>query len=219
MKQAAGPVNEKQAEYLNIIKKSSERLLNLINELLDISKIEAGTFGVEKRRVDIVSVIDEAIRQISPLAAAKQIVVENKSEKGRYIIDADDYRMIQVIVNLLGNSMKFSFNNTKIRISVCDKRLDDVDRPYYTEKLPDAVKKVIVITLKDEGVGLTPEAAVRVFEKFFQIETAGVRKHQGAGLGLTISKNIVEAHDGLIWAESEGENKGTTFNIVLPYNT
>ncbi len=211
-KGAAGALNEQQREFVETINNNVERLLNLINELLDMSRIEAGTFSIQKKRNDIIATINNAIKEMQPIAMQKNINLKFINEINEYFLEVDEYRITQVIINILNNAIKFMQNNKNIFINVTIKNKEEI-------KLPDYVninlenRKYLLISIKDEGPGINKENLIKIFEKFYQVKQDDMKK--GLGLGLFITKAIIDAHHGFIYAESEGEGKGTTFNILL----
>lgn len=213
---AAGKINDQQKDFLLSIQSNSERLLKLINELLDISKIESGTFSVSKKIVNVNTVAAEAAKEMSSIAAARRITLELSLPEGPLSANVDDYRVAQVMINLLNNSMKFSHAETVITLCVEGIALNDVNMPEYLNKASLAGGDYVLVRVTDQGVGMEPDKAQKVFDKFYQIEDPDTRRHQGIGLGLNIAKNIVEAHGGRIWAESNGRGQGAVFSFVLP---
>ena len=216
---AAGPVTEKQKEFLFSMENSSERLLRLINELLDVSKIESGTFSIDSAKRDVSLTVMEGVKQILPVAQQRKIKIETRIPSA-YAVTAmiDDYRMAQVVINLANNSLKFSRPDTVITVSLDKKNAADIILPSYIADKTKLSGDYAVITVRDQGVGMSPEHAEKIFERFYQIETPNTRKHAGIGLGLYISRNIVTAHKGYIWAESEGSEKGALFTVIIPAN-
>jgi signal transduction histidine kinase len=212
----AGQNTPRQKEFLEIIQSNSDRLLTLINELLDVSKMTSGSFSIQKADYDVIKVIDSSIKDITSITEKKKISIVKETTFKSLNMKIDEYRISQAIINLLNNAIKFSREGSKIII-----RLDE----YSDEKfrLPNGIKtclpsdgKYVVVSISDEGVGLTPEQKQRVFNRFYQAEDINTRTAQGTGLGLFIVKNIVELHSGFVWVDSEGKGKGTTFYMLLP---
>lgn len=210
---AAGKVPEQLKEYLEIMQKNSERLLALINDLLDLSKLEAGTFTITKVKTDIIHLIKETINNLKPVYSKKNINVYFDTTIDHIKINIDPMRITQILSNLINNAVKFSKNNSKITILTFLKDKNDL---LSFDKNSLQYENYIIIKIIDEGKGMTPEILNKIFDKFYQAEDINTRKAQGAGLGLYISKEIINKHSGLIWAESEGINKGSTFTIALP---
>jgi PAS domain S-box-containing protein len=213
---AAGDITSQQKEYLEIIKNNSDRLLNLINDILDMNRIETGRFMIEPHTGDIGRVIDRVIADLFTFAAQKKIRLINESHGQKLFCNIDEYRLSQVIINLINNSVKFSPENTDIIIGFKEVSLDEIAIPENIKLPENNRKKYVLIYERDSGRGIEKEELNKIFEKFYQIKGTDVPKYKGLGLGLPISKSIIEAHNGVIWAESEGLGKGTTFKILLP---
>ncbi|MCX8092828.1 MAG: PAS domain S-box protein [Candidatus Goldbacteria bacterium] len=213
---AAGELTSQQKEYLEIIKNNSERLLNLINDLLDMNRIETGRFTIEKHTGDIGRVIDKVIKELTSFAAQKNIKIINESTGQKIFCDIDENRIAQVIINLITNSIKFSPENTNIILGFKEINGGDIKIPESMQMPQSKKNRYILIYEKDSGRGIEKEHLEKIFEKFYQIKQTDSTRQKGLGLGLPISKSIIEAHNGIIWAESEGIGKGTTFKILLP---
>lgn len=211
-----GPVSAQQKEFLEIIKNNSDRLLNLINDLLDTAKMEAGSFSIEKKNCNLTDVINSSVKDVRSLSQKKNIIITNKSASETFVISADDYRVSQAVINLINNAIKFSPMNSSIEIRMKMMSLGEIKIPEYANKgvLKDGRFAAIIIT--DHGPGLEADKLARVFDRFYQVENINTRAVQGTGLGLNIVKNIVELHNGAVWAESEGKGKGTTFIMIFP---
>ncbi|MDA8125460.1 MAG: ATP-binding protein [Deltaproteobacteria bacterium] len=197
LQKLSGPINEEQAKQLNMVRNSSHHLLQLINEVLDISKIEAGQLTLDPAWFDIGQSIDTVMKLVQPLAEKKGLLVklEVPSASGR--IHHDQRRVEQVLINLVNNAVKFTEQG---EISIrCDRQNDEV-----------------VVTVSDTGIGIKPEDMGILFETFRQIETGLTRRYEGTGLGLSISRRLVELMGGRIWAESEGPGRGSRFTFTLP---
>jgi PAS domain S-box-containing protein len=216
IKGVTGPINPQQAEFLGYIGNNTERLLQLINELLDFSKIESGTFSVKKSRGDVILLAKKAIVEMLSIANKKSIFLMEHFKEQSIIADIDDSRIYQVIINLLNNSIKFSPPASAIHIGADAALLDSIQTPAYVNRSAMKAEKYIKFYVVDEGAGMEPQYAEKVFERFYQIESADTRRHEGVGLGLNIAKNIIEAHNGAIWAESQGKGKGSSFYFIIP---
>jgi len=192
-----GPLNDKQKRFMNHIHTDSIHLLALINDILDISKIESGRLGLRRETFDIAGALEEILSSIRSQASAKSIAIETSVSLPATIF-ADRLRVKQVLFNLLSNALKFTPNGGKIRI---DAALRD---------------SVIEISVSDTGIGIAKEQHEAVFDKFYQVgsTTKGVR--EGTGLGLAITKALVEEHGGGIWLESE-PGKGSRFTFTIPH--
>ncbi len=232
--QIPGPLNTKQLRYVNHVMASGHHLLNLINDVLDLSKIEAGKMEIYPVRFDVAEFLQETVSTIKPAAARKHIKVEENFQNSIGSIKADPQRLKQVMYNLLSNAVKFTPEAGSIAITA--KRVDGKQgnrgqTSSFKFSEPGKVKtggltpisppispseSKFIITVKDSGIGVAPEDIDRVFGKFQQIDSTHAREQQGTGLGLTITKSFIELHGGKIWLESEGEGRGSTFSIELP---
>jgi two-component system phosphate regulon sensor histidine kinase PhoR len=184
-----------QREFLEIIDQESNRLTELIENLLDMSRVEAGALSIEKERTDIRRLLQEAIAEIRAHAGKHSFVLDIPAKIPS--ITADPRRIRQVTHNLLQNAIKYSPDGGQITVRAT----------------PGA--KYLTVQVSDEGLGIPQEHHDRIFERFFQVDSASTRRTGGSGLGLAICKSIVEAHGGRIWFESE-PGKGSTFYFTLP---
>lgn len=196
---SAGEITSVQEEFLTIAQRNIKRLSNLINDLLDLSKLEAGKMEVKACPSSIGYVINESVEVLSSWVKTKFINVEKKIESDLPEINIDPDRIIQVLNNLIGNAIKFTPNNGNIIIEA---------------SLRDAGKEIIV-TIQDDGRGISKEDLPKIFNKFYQAGERVVSDINGTGIGLSIVKEIVELHGGKIWVESEKE-KGARFIFTLP---
>jgi signal transduction histidine kinase len=190
-----GRLSETGMQQLGRAERSLERLIKLINDLLDSERVESGTFVVDRRSTSLLQVVDRAIECIRESAAAADITVKNKVVDLSCFIDED--RIVQVLVNLLGNAIKFSPSGSTIVIE--------------TQTTRDFVKVRVV----DQGRGIPQDMLPHVFEKFMQVDKSDGTRGKGFGLGLSICKSIVDQHGGKIGVYSE-EGQGATFWFSLP---
>lgn len=215
VKGMAGNISDAQKEYLNDVYESGMHLLNLINEILDLSKIEAGKVELEKGEFDIRQTIEGSMIMFREKALKHNI--NTKVEMGAEIknIIADERRIKQVIINLLSNAFKFTPDRGSISLSSrCIKALDIAPRHGETA-LVEPDRDFIEISVEDTGPGIREEDMPKLFKPFGQIEQPLTKKHEGTGLGLAISRKIVEIHGGRIWVESEF-GKGSRFVFAIP---
>jgi PAS domain S-box-containing protein len=189
-----GPLNPKQKRFVTHIKQGSEHLLQLINDILDLSKIEAGLLELRPEDFDLAEALPEVLSTIRPLAMAKNIQVDQKLE-GSLTLYADRVRFKQILYNLLSNAIKFTPGEGHVGI-VCRKEGNFVG-----------------ISVTDTGVGIRPQDQAMVFEEFRQVE--GAAAQQGTGLGLAITKRLIEQHGGTIALRSE-LGIGSCFTFTLP---
>ena len=200
--QATGPVSETQEQFLSIAERNLKRLGRLINDLLDLSKLEAGRMTIEPQPSSIDKVISDSLDTFNAWASAKSINVGKETQEGLPEINFDPHRITQVITNLVGNAIKFTPQGGKITIKAS----------------LNSDKKAIRVGVKDTGVGIPKEDLPKIFDKFYQTGERAPTDISGTGLGLSICREIVELHKGKIWAESE-ENKGAEFIFTLPLQT
>jgi signal transduction histidine kinase len=186
-----------QRELLSICQANVERLELLINSILDFSKLESGRLSSNFDDVDLQGLLESAVTDMRSLASRSTINVRLEMEEGLPHVWADDLRIIQVVTNLLSNAIKFSNPESEILIRSTKER---------------GGARVDVV---DHGIGIAPEDIPRLFLKFQQLDSSNTRKAGGTGLGLVISKGIVEEHGGAIWISSE-KGKGSTFSFWLP---
>lgn len=191
------PDTETQQEFLEIIDRESQYLGNLINSLLDMSRLESGRFEINKRLMPVRDTIVDAVKIFHSLARNKNIVLGEAIPEKLPELEVDAGRLRQVIINLLGNAMKFSDPGSSVAVKA------------------ESRKGELFFQVADQGIGIPEEAIPHLFERFYRAEDKMVRG--GAGLGLYISKQIIEAHGGRIWAESK-VNEGSTFSFTLPLN-
>ena len=193
-----GDLNGKQVGYLTRIKSNSDRLARLINDLLDLSTIEAGKIDLRPANLPLVTLVKEAAESLRPVAAEKLINLTVMSADPGIIAWADRDKVVQVLMNLIGNALKFTPTGGKVTIAVTKNSAAWMQ-----------------ISVTDTGPGIPAEEVNKVFARFYQIGQAGTQKTQGTGLGLAISKALVEMHGGKIWVESEA-GKGSIFSFTLP---
>ena len=193
-----GEITERQKKLFSIMKEENNRLIKLVNSLLDLSKMEAGMMVYAFNRSDIFSLIKRAVREIEPLAEAKNITVTIDADQGLPFIRVDNERMLQVLRNLIGNAVKFTPKDGKVRVLVKN------------------FEQGIKVSVADTGVGIAKESLMTIFDKFQQEDVlTHSHKIKGTGLGLSLVKHIIKAHGGRIWAEST-LGQGSTFTFVLP---
>lgn len=211
-----GNLSAKQREFTDTMGSNVEKLLKLINELLDFSKIDSGTFSVDRKNSDLAITARKAIIEMEPIAAKKGIRLVDLIEKPSLPGFFDDTRIGQVIINLLNNAVKYTYSGTSIFISLEEIDGPQIILPDYLKSAPVPAGRYFLLTVRDEGPGMDPKYCRKIFDQFYQIEDANTRKHEGVGLGLNISMNIIKAHSGFIWAESKGKDTGASFYFMIP---
>ena len=192
-----GDLNEKQSRYLVRIKSNTDRLARLINDLLDLSKIEAG-IKLKPTNLDLATIAREVIESLRPVAAEKLITITIESPESALDAWADPDRIAEILMNLLGNAIKFTPTDGTVSLS-----------------LQRNGAEWVKVSVADTGPGIPFEEAGRIFDKFYQVTQAKNQKAVGTGLGLAITKALVEMHGGRIWLESEA-GKGSIFSFTLP---
>jgi signal transduction histidine kinase len=190
-----GPLNEKQQRFATHINRDGQHLLTLINEILDLSKIEAGGIELHPEPMEAGEGADEVLATVGPLGTKKGIVIDNLL--GRIQIRADRLRYKQVLLNLLSNAIKFTPAHGRVWIE---------------GKIEGGLARISVC---DTGAGVPREEHESVFDSFYQTRDAAKAGHEGTGLGLPITRGLIELHGGTIWVESE-VGKGSRFTFTMP---
>lgn len=213
----AGDLNKEQREFVNIANANAGRLLRLINDLLDYSRIERGALIIDKKKADLIKTVEKAIILLRPILSAKQISLEVRYGIKEAVIMIDEDRVEEVLLNLIGNAVKFSHEKSKIDVYVEKVLPETLDIPEYADVVYYKNQDYIMISVTDSGPGIAKKELGKVFDRFYQTDSGDSKKKYGIGLGLSIAKYIIEEHDGCIWAESEGVNKsGAVFRLMLP---
>jgi signal transduction histidine kinase len=193
-----GPLTEDMDTDLQLIEKNGQHLLNLINEVLDMAKIESGRVSLSLEPLNISEMIDDVLRTSDPLARDGVALVNQNQLPDPMYISADAIRIRQMLLNIVGNALKFTFEGSVA---------------LEAEQIADKVQ----IRVRDTGIGIPPNKLESIFEAFSQVDTSTTRKVGGTGLGLPISRRLAEMHGGWLWAESEGnEGEGSVFYLDLP---
>jgi signal transduction histidine kinase len=194
-----GELNEKQQEYSHDIHASGQHLLSLINDILDLSKIEAGRMELELTDFHLPAAIDNALTLVRERAGRRGIALETRIDERLGQIQADERKIRQVLLNLLSNAIKFTPEGGRIDVEA---------------RFRDATME---ISVTDTGIGIGPEDQEAVFEEFRQVGRSDKRA-EGTGLGLTLCRKFVELHGGRIWVKSE-VGHGSTFTFTIPMRT
>jgi signal transduction histidine kinase len=228
-----GDLNEDQERHINRINQSSEHLLNLINDILDLSKVEAGKLELALSDVNLKSLLENSLVIVKEKAIKHRIGLSVNTNSIPESVKADEQKLRQIIYNLLSNAMKFTPDGGEVclrahmvdRIKHPGQRRDDSEQLQNSgdrvESNSNALagverKKCVEISVSDTGIGIKHEDQERIFNPFEQVDGSSSRKYQGTGLGLSLSKKFVELHGGSIWVESAGEGKGSTFRFLIP---
>lgn len=211
-----GDITPSADKFLTMGRKNVQRLSGIINDLLDLSKIEAGKMDFNFKEINIHSVIDYVKSTLSEVAKSKNLLLVTEETENLPLINADSQRLEQVLTNLVSNAIKFTPEGKTITIK--SKLINSKDIS-INENFKDIVKKLegdyIMVSVIDEGIGMEEKDLLHAFDKFAQIENSLSRKAGGTGLGLPIAKQLLDAHQGAIWCDSEPE-KGSQFYFVVP---
>ncbi|HMI90826.1 MAG TPA: ATP-binding protein [Polyangiales bacterium] len=216
----AGELTGEQSGFVDTIRSKGELLLSLITSLLDLNKLERGQLSIEPELVDPHAVLMEVQETYLPEAEKKHIKLEIDCAPGVPELSADPVRLRQILINLAGNALKFTPEHGKVKLSAAltEITLHDVngeDGDGLGAALMLAPEPAIEFKVTDNGIGIPPEHLQKIFDAFYQVDGSSTREYGGAGLGLAITKNLVEAHRGTIRVEST-LNKGSMFSVTLP---
>ncbi|MGH7324830.1 MAG: sensor histidine kinase, partial [Candidatus Rokuibacteriota bacterium] len=192
-----GEVNPKQAEYLDDIIASGRHLLALINDILDLSKIEAGRMELDLARFHLPQALEHGLALVRERAARQGVALELRLDDGVGDVVADERKVRQVLLNLLSNAVKFTPAGGRVALSA------------------SAANSSVEISVSDTGVGIAGEDQETIFEEFRQVGSDGAHKREGTGLGLALAKKFVELHGGTLWVAS-AVGRGSTFTFTLP---
>jgi PAS domain S-box-containing protein len=189
---------ETTAKAFETIERNARAQAQLIDDLLDVSRIITGKIRIDVRPIDPISFIDAAVEAVRPAAEAKNLRLQKVMDTGLVSVSGDPVRLQQVVWNLLSNAIKFTPKGGRVQIKL------------------ERVNSHVEITVSDTGEGIAPEFLPHVFDRFRQADQRTTRKYGGLGLGLSIVRHLVELHGGSVRAESAGENEGATFTVLLP---
>lgn len=193
-----GPVEDLQRGYLETARRNALRLLRLINELLELSRIESRDRRLRRRPVDAYEIAEELVHNAEPLAAARSIRLTFQGNRGVPTIHADRGALEKVLVNLLGNALKFTDRGDRVSVAIAPSECG------------------IEIHVRDTGIGIPPDKLEHVFDRFAQLDASSTRRHEGTGIGLALSRELVDLHGGTINATSDGLGHGTAMRVWLP---
>jgi two-component system CheB/CheR fusion protein len=193
-----GPLNDKQRQYVNNVLTSGKHLLSLINQILDMAKVESGKMKLALSSLSMKSLLNELSMLVADMVSKKKIEMLLEIAEDLPNIDADELKVKEIIYNLLSNAVKFTPDGGRIGMRA---------------KKADSEIEVVVW---DTGIGIAPENMSKIFEGFFRVDTPYSRVTEGTGLGLPLSKKLVELHGGKFFVESGGLNKGTSVRFTFP---
>lgn len=211
-----GDITSSADKFLSMAMRNVQRLSGIINDLLDLSKIEAGKMDFNFAPVNINTVIDYVKTALSEVAKSKGLNLITEETKNLPEITADSQRLEQVLTNLVSNAIKFTPENKTIKISSSIINSKDIKiNEYFKDSIKLSDGDYVEVCVADEGIGIAEKDLLHAFDKFAQIENSLSRKAGGTGLGLPIAKQLLEAHNGAIWCDSE-LNKGSKFYFIIP---
>lgn len=200
LKGRTGDINEVQTDFLSMAEKNIDRLTSILNNLLDLSRIEYGKIDIKSEELDLKGIFEFILSSLRPQAEEKSIRLSMEVPKELPLIYGDRGKIEQILTNLVGNAIKFTPEGGEVSV-LC--------KPFYADG------NMVAISVRDSGIGIPEDQLERVFEKFYQVDESLHRSTSGTGLGLAITKGLVEANDGTIWVESQ-VGRGSTFTFTLP---
>uniref|UniRef100_A0A831UGM4 histidine kinase n=1 Tax=Geobacter metallireducens TaxID=28232 RepID=A0A831UGM4_GEOME len=210
-----GEVNEPQAEFLGYVLQSSRHLLSLINDILDLSKIEADRMELEADDVEIRSLTAGSLVMVRERAHKNGVrLTETVDPRVPVTIRADERKLKQIIYNLLANAVKFTPAGGSVTLTAAP--AEGILPPATVPPPAVPLDRCLALTVADTGIGLKKGDLERIFAPFIQADGSAARRFEGTGLGLSLTRKLVELHGGTIWAESPGEGLGSTFRVLLP---
>jgi PAS domain S-box-containing protein len=200
LEQISGPLNEKQQKYLQTVLESAQHLLELINDILDLAKVNAGRIDLDINKVDVAAIAQTSLRMIRELAQKKGLNVKLEIDKSVKIVAADERRLKQMLVNLLSNAVKFTPKGGNIGLDIRG----------------DHANNNLLFTVWDTGIGIKKENLRMLFQPFVQLDAGLARGSQGTGLGLVLVSQMARLHGGSVTVESEPD-KGSRFIVTIPW--
>ncbi len=205
----AGAINDEQKDYLDEITNSNKRMVELVNDLLNVSRLEMGTFIVETKPINVISLIKSVLSESKPSIIEKKLIIEESYDDSITEFLADEKLLRMVFQNLVSNAVKFTPLAGVIKINISKvKKYEN-----YNEKI--IKEDSLVFSISDSGIGIPIHQQKSIFSKLFRADNAKESGIEGTGLGLYVVKSIIDQSSGLVWFKSE-ENEGSTFNIAFP---
>lgn len=223
-----GKVNNEQREYLNYVLQSGNHLLALISDILDLTKVEAGKLRLQPSEVNLRALLENSLLMVREQALKHEILLTKDVNGVPETFTADEAKLKRIFYNLLSNSIKFTPKGGTINVAVRhvseaseskEERKRGSRLPPFLDPWVEEHVDYMEISVSDDGIGIKEDHLEKIFEPFEQVENSTSRKYGGTGLGLPLTRKLVELHGGKIWAESDGEGKGSRFRFVLPVSS
>ena len=221
-----GDLNEIQEEYLNDMLESSRHLLSLINDILDLSKVEAGKLEMSLSEFNLKELLSGSLVMVKEKAMKHGIQMGVNIDSAPETVVADERKLKQIMYNLLSNALKFTPDGGSVNLSaqqlmfrdgyVTSENGEKIEIPSFGGSRHSVNGAFVLVSVVDTGIGIKQEDQLRIFDPFEQVENSASKKHQGTGLGLSLTHRLVELHKGKIWVESEGDGQGATFRFFIP---
>ena len=216
-RQGADPLTERQARYIQLIYQASTRLLQIINDLLGLSQIDAGQLSLYRQPFDLHTLLAAMAESFQPGADAKGVSLRLNLSSDPLFLVADPLRVREILFNLLSNAIKFTPRGGSVTVTARRvQRLRAAADADPSIAGPDPREGAVEICVQDTGIGISPGNVHRLFRDFTQLDSSFARRYQGAGVGLALTRRLVELHGGTVTASSPGEGRGTTFAVTLP---
>jgi len=210
-----GELTERQSRYVANVLTSGRHLLQLINDILDLSKVEAGRLELTRTCFNAANALVNVQTIVKALANKKRVGLEVEAAPSLSAVMADEAKFKQILYNLLSNAVKFTPEGGKVTVAAT--RETDPEAHPGLEPLFASSGQCLMVVVADTGIGIHPRDHGRIFVEFEQVDSSYARQQQGTGLGLALTKRLIELHGGRIWVESEGvEGKGSRFSFLLP---
>ncbi len=208
-----GPLNDTQREFVQTIQTNAERMISLINDVMELNKIESGNIQLEFRPLHLAEVLSGVVSEVQQLATKRDIALDLEIPPGLPLVYADATRLHQVLYNLLSNAVKYTPGGGAVRVVAHETHGEDLPPTIRDRVIAD--RRYTQIDVQDTGVGIAPADLGRIFDRFYRTENALKVEAGGTGLGLSLARPLIQMQGGSIWAESE-EGVGSTFSFILP---
>ncbi len=204
-----------QPDTYQQVYQEADRLQRLVNNLQELSRVEAGAFELNRQPVDITGVIHSTVTRLRPQFEEKEVALTLDISPNLPAVIADEDRINQILLNLIGNALQYTPPGGTVTIAAKLQIIRN-PKPALEQSEGSKIQNRLLVTIADTGIGIPAEQLPHLFTRFYRIDKSRSRAGGGSGIGLTIAKHLVEAHGGHIWAESEGEGQGSKFSFLLP---